>query len=346
MHARLQQIVTRITAPVLVLAALVPAGVEAAEIEDRSLTLSSSAPGDESNYSFNFTLPSDTVVEGFEAEVCEQPVDDCDTPSGFDSGDAELVGEPSGFGDGGGWQVDTSDDGLLRMNNPDNTEQPDSSQTVTFGNITNPEAANETFFVRMTTYENDDYTGAIDDGVVAVSTAEAIGVEGVVPPILTFCVGVEISGDCSTATGDSIDMGTFSPNATTSATSQMRASTNASDGYVITVEGTTLASGSNTIDELTSPAPAETEQSQFGVNLRDNNDPDVGEDVSGEGDGEVAGDYDIVDEFTFNPGDTVASAQGPTNSNTYTASYIVNIEPQQAAGNYTTTLTYIATATF
>ena len=347
MIAMTKTILAQIAITLLVLVTLVPAVEAANEINDRNLTLSSSVPSESTNYTFNFSVEDEiTPIQSFEAEICSAASGACNVPTGFDAGSANLINQPSGFGDSSGWDVDTANEDVLRMNNSTNTEEPNSSQSVTFGSVTNPETPNETFYARITTYENDDYTGEIDTGVVAASTGEGLEITGFVPPILTFCVGVEISGDCSTASGDSIDLGTFSPNATSSGSSQMRASTNAGDGYVITVEGTTLASGSNTIEALTDPTPSETEQSQFGFNLRENINPEVGEDITGDGDGQVEADYNNVDQFVFNAGDTVASSTGPTNANTYTASYITNIEPQQAAGNYSTTLTYIATATF
>lgn len=330
---------------ILLLGLLAPP-VQAAEITDRSVSLSSSIPGESTNYSFNFSVPSSTAIQSFEAEVCEEASGSCAVPSGFDASSATLVSQPSGFGDSSGWSVDTTNGDLLRINNSGNTDTPDTSLAVTFGDVVNPTDANTTFYLRITTYENDDYTGEIDTGVVATSTGVGMEVTGFVPPILTFCVGKEISGDCSTATGDSIDMGTFSPNSTASDTSQMQAATNAGDGYVITVEGTTLTSGSNDIPELSSPTTSQTGTSQFGINLRDNGSPNVGEEPSGSGDGDYVSPYGTVDEFVYNSGDTIASATGPTDTNTYTVSYITNIAPFQAAGNYSTTLTYIATATF
>ena len=65
--------------------------------------------------------------------------------------------------------------------------------------------------------------------------------------------------------------------------------------------------------------------------------------------------YGTVDNFAFQNGDVVANsgytAGGPgspvaSDSQIYTASYIVNVPGSQAAGTYTTTLTYICTPTF
>ena len=54
--------------------------------------------------------------------------------------------------------------------------------------------------------------------------------------------------------------------------------------------------------------------------------------------------------FKFLSNDAVAKSDnggaGPTNSQIYTASYIVNVAGGQLAGTYTATLTYICTSTF
>jgi hypothetical protein len=69
--------------------------------------------------------------------------------------------------------------------------------------------------------------------------------------------------------------------------------------------------------------------------------------------------YNIADQFKYVSGETVANSSnngsapptvdnspGPTNSQVYTASYIVNVAGNQLAGTYVSTLTYICTATF
>lgn len=325
---------------------LVPQFVWAGEITDRSVTISSSAAGESGvNHSFNISVPSSTAIQSFSAKACTTASDSCTTPSGFDAGSASLLSQPTGFGDSSGWSADTSDPGSIRMQNSTNMTSPGPSQSVTFDGVTNPSDTNTTYFLRITTYSDDSYTNEIDNGVVTASTAEQVHLTSYVPPILTLCVGVSIPTDCSSAKGNSIDLGKFSPGSTSSGTSQMRASTNAINGYVITVNGSTLSSGSNTIDRLATPTASRIGVSQFGMNLRDNVNPDVGSDPTSSGGGTTA-DYNTVDEFTFNDGDVIAKTAGPTNFNTYTSSYITNIESQQAAGNYTTTLTYIITATF
>jgi hypothetical protein len=232
--------------------------------------------------------------------------------------------------------------------------------------ITNPTAANTAFFVRISTFASTDTTGApTDTGTVAASTANEIVLTGTMPESLIFCTGGTVSTtagipDCSTATSGAINFNQlFSPTDTATATSQMAASTNATNGYSITVAGPTLTSGSNTIPAMASTAAGVRGTSQFGINLKANTTATstsaIGSEVAPVPNatslrGQAATGYDTVDQFKFVSGDSVANSAnggaGPTNAQIYTASYIVNVAGSQTAGTYVTTLTYVCTATF
>ena len=66
--------------------------------------------------------------------------------------------------------------------------------------------------------------------------------------------------------------------------------------------------------------------------------------------GQASTGYNTVDNFKFVTGDVVARSDntvaGPTNAQIFTSAYIVNVAGNQASGTYTSTLTYICTATF
>ena len=139
----------------------------------------------------------------------------------------------------------------------------------------------------------------------------------------------------------------------------MAASTNAGSGYNITVNGPTLTSEGNSITAMASADPGIRGVSQFGLNLKLNtaatSTPVVGAEIAPASNGTVLkaqalSGYGTVDEFRFVSGGSVADSgsggAGPTNAQILTASYIVNVADSQAAGTYTTTLTYICTATF
>lgn len=245
-----------------------------------------------------------------------------------------------------------------------------------FTQVVNPSTPNETFFVRISTYNSLDATGeALESGTVAASTANPIELEGTMPESLVFCTGANIdttSGvpDCSTATlGEILFNKLFSPQDSATATSEMAASTNAGDGYSITVNGSTLTSGSNQIDPMNPTDISRLGNSQFGMNLVANdgdpdgdtvknpNQPIVGADVTAVSDGvdlfgQAATGYDANGSYTYIDGDVVANSgfgddvSSASNGQIYTASYIVNVPGSQPAGTYTTTLTYICTATF
>jgi hypothetical protein len=120
-------------------------------------------------------------------------------------------------------------------------------------------------------------------------------------------------------------------------------STNATDGYVITIDGTTLTYGSNTINPIGGTATnvstgAGTEQ--FGIRLTLS---------SGTG-GSVTSPYNGSSNFyafdTANFPDQIASGLGDGTTDTYSVFYAANISNQTEAGNYTAVITYIATGTF
>jgi hypothetical protein len=127
----------------------------------------------------------------------------------------------------------------------------------------------------------------------------------------------------------------------------MTVGTNGSTGYSINYSGTTLMSGTNPIVAMASDAASAQNSSQFGINLMANTTPAIGTGVSGGGSGTPMANYGSANQFMFNTaGDTIAHATVPTNSNVFTTSYIANINAVQAAGFYSTILTYTATANF
>lgn len=330
----------------MLLGLVVVPSANAAQISDRKVTLGSSAPSASTTYTFSFTAPSTTVLKSFKAQICTTASGACTTPTGFSGASATLASQPTNYGDASGWTADNTS-ALLRFKKTANAAAPTGSQTVAFGSVTNPSTANETFYARVTTYSDDAYTTAVDTGVVAASTATAIQLTGTVDESLVFCTGTSITGtDCTTVSGSSVNFGTFSSVATSSGSSVMAASTNGQSGYVITVNGSTLTSGSNTITALSSAAASSSGTSQFGLNLRDNATPNVGADPSGASGTSYGTGYGTVDNFKFASGDTVVSRSNAGDASAFKVSYIVNVPGSQPAGTYTSALTYIATPTF
>lgn len=323
--------------------------VNAAAITDRSVTLSDSA-GEATAVTYTFdsaALPTSTPVLSVDLEACTTSSGACTTPTGFDASSSTLASQPSGLGEATGWSVDTNDSGALRITHGAHATAPSGVVSIEWDDVVNPDADNETFFLRATTYSDGAWSSAIDSGVVAVSTAQQISLSGSVDETLTFCTGTSITGtNCATASGSAVNFGTFSSTSESTGTSVMAASTNATSGYAVTVNGATLTSGADTITALSAGGTNTNGTEQFGLNLVENTDPAIGSDPSGSGSGDAATNYDTADSFRFATGETVAEAGGATNANAFTVSYLVNIGGATEAGTYTATMTYICTATF
>lgn len=347
------RIVTIVVIAVLMLAGLglMPKSASAAQITGRKLTISSSsaaASNATTSYTFNFTVPSATVIQSLSAEVCTTASGACTTPTGFLNSSSTLPSQPTNLGDATGWSVSTGTAGSLRLSKSGNVAAPTGAQTVVFGNVQNPTTSNQTFYARITTYTGASWTGAIDTGTVAASTANQINLTATVDESLTFCTGTSgiTTSSCAGATGSDVSFGTLSASATQSGLSQMGVGTNGGSGYAITVNGGTLTSGGNTISALASQTAAIAGTEQFGLNLRDNTTPNVGADPDGAGTGTPSANYNTVDQYRFVTGDTIGSKGSADEFRRFQVSYIANIGTATEAGTYTAVMNYIATATF
>ena len=342
----------------------------AAQITIRSLTLQAGASDGGSkplgvvNHLFTFTLPNVGApsIGSIQFLYCTTAAGTCTLPPGLVTTSATL-GTSTGA-------VFTSavvtTNGAPYITRSAASIAAGTTVVAQLATVTNPTAANTSFYVRISTFAATTATGgAIDTGTVAASTATQIVLTGTMPESLIFCTGGTIATtasipDCSTATSGAISFNQlFSPSAAAVASSQLAASTNSLSGYVITVNGATMTSGSATIPALTSPTIPAVGNSQFGMNLVVNtiavSTPAVGVAVTPAANGTtlrgqaIVG-YNTPDTFKFLSGDPIANSAngsaGPTNSQIYTASYIVNVAGGQLAGTYTTTLTYICTSTF
>lgn len=384
-----------VIAMALLLQALFTVSVSADQIVNRKLTLMSgdtgpfdggSKPGGNVRHNFEFTVPSTaSQIGSIEFEYCTTAADvgalTCVTPTGLNTSGATLNSE-AGSG-ATGFSITNPSNGVVVLTKAAAAAPSNGDLKFILGNVINP-TTEGTFFVRIYTYSSIDGTGTpIDNGTVAASTAEQIIVSGTMPESLVFCTGANIDKvggvvDCSTATPGDIEFNQlFSPTDTASAISEMAASTNAGFGYVITVNGPTLTSGSNTIAGISASSGSASTKGipQFGLNLVENTSaaapgfdpgapigiltPSANIDSVSDGinlNGRAFGGYATPDTFKFDPtpgenivADSNFDATGtpdPTDAQIFTVSYIANVPGSQPAGTYTSTLTYICTPTF
>jgi hypothetical protein len=341
----------------------------AAQIESRSLTLQEgtvsknggSTPGGLVNHSFIFTLPGGNTVGSIQLQYCTTAAFGCAMPVGLDTTLAGVsLGAQSGVT---GFTLNKAVNGTPYLTRSAAAIGSPVTTAYRLDGVKNPTTANQTFFVRISTFASTDTTGtALDTGTVAASTATPIVLTGVMPESLVFCTGETVNTttgvpDCTTAIGGSINFNQlFSPVATAIASSQMAASTNAGSGYSIMVTGPTLSSGgSNTISPMGAGQPSVLGISQFGLNLATNTTPVVGGPVAPVANGnnyrgQAVTNYNTVNQFKYGSTDVIADSAnggaGGSDAQIFTISYMVNVPGNQPAGTYSTTLTYICTPTF
>lgn len=322
--------------------------VQGAQLTSRSLQLNDNRPGvNNIIYTVGFTVATGGSIGSMRIQFCSNSAlieDPCTAPYGFDALNAQLESETgvSGFIIS---EPDSTVNEIVLTQAPLGSVSP-GPVTFNFSHIMNPTDSGS-YYAKVYTYTSSDGTGSsVDFGAMAFPITAGYNASAEVPPYLLFCQGVTIAGfNCATAQGDLVSVGELSTATTSAGTSQLLAATNASSGYAISVSGGTMTSGNNVIPAMTGQA-SQKGKSQFGINLRANTNPVVGQNVDGAGTATVQANYNQPNIFRFSDGDTIATGSGVQDYRRYTISYIVNVADGQAPGVYSTTLTYICLATF
>lgn len=331
-----------------VIAAIVftSSGVWADSLPDRSLQIGDSSVSADNTYTFSFTINTSTPVGSLRILLCSNSplIDDsCTVPGGLDVTHEHIVGG-SGLTTFTVFPAATNE---LIVDWGTQAFTPPHPISIALEHIVNPNTTGP-YYGRLSTYASTDGTGpVVDYGGLAFAISVNLLISSYVPPYLTFCVGLSIpTFDCSSATGSYINLGALSASHSSQGSSQMLLATNAPDGYVIQVYGTTMTSGNNIIPSLSSNAGSRPGNAQFGLNLRANNVPPIGADPVGPGNGQAAAGYDTPNSFRFVSNDVVASSPISDDWRRYTASYLVNVPAGQPPGVYASTVNYVATGSF
>lgn len=212
----------------------------AAQITARSLTISSAVPSATGvTYSFTFTIPSTSQVQGLKLIACTNAVGTyvggtCTAPTGMTGAGNGFTN--AAFGSQSGWQgatnfaVDntgandcTPAGNVLCANRTDTTSQTATSRTISFTTIKNPSSTNTAFYVGIHTYSTNNYTvgGRVDFGATASAVTQTLTTNAAVAEVLNFCVGAttvddtttNVANDCSSVSGTSINLGTLDTSA-------------------------------------------------------------------------------------------------------------------------------------
>ena len=320
--------------------------VAGAQLGNRSLQLSANDVSSKAEYQLTFETSTAGDIGSVTAEFCSNTAlenDPCTPPTGFDISAATLF-EQAGPGD---FTISPATTANQLVMTRTASAVPVGQIRFWLQNVTNPDTAGS-YFVRLKTFASEDASGPYSDyGGIAFAITNQLSVSAEVPPYLLFCTAITIPGlNCANASGDFLDFGELSYRRTSSGSSQFLVGTNAENGYNITVNGTTMTSGTNVINNLAAGDVSRPGTAQFGFNLRANNSPPTGSDPTGPGLSTPLPPYAQTDVFRFAPGDMLVDNPAPDDLREYTSAYIVNVPSTQAAGVYVSTLTYIALADF
>jgi hypothetical protein len=178
---RLVGVLTLVTGMVL---QLIPSGMaSAAQITTRSLTLQpggtdgGSKAGGVVNHFFTFTVPTTASIGSIQFLYCTLAAGTCTTPTGLVTTSA-TYGVESGAT---GFSLVNATNGAPYITRAAASITAATVVSYHLNTITNPTTANQTFYVRLTTFTSTTATtGATDAGVVAASTANQITLTGTV----------------------------------------------------------------------------------------------------------------------------------------------------------------------
>ncbi len=182
-----------------------------------------------------------------------------------------------------------------------------------------------------------DITGTASMSIIA---DDQVVITATVNPTITFTVAdntTEFGTLSSSAARWADDAG---GSATDVAAFNMTVATNATGGYLVSYNGATLTSGADTINvaALTDNADGNPGTEEFGQSIATNGDATIASGYAYAG----TPDWTWVASTTT----TIISETGPTATETFSMHYLANIAGNTEAGAYSTTTTYIATATF
>jgi len=254
-----RSLVTLILVLFTAIPSLLPALASAAQLQDRSITLSTSTVSATNvTYEVKFTAQADAAA--YIIDFCNDspvPGQTCTAPGGFSTA---SVGTSTG-----GATVSSFATSTVKVVQ-DITASEDVDLVLT--GITNPNyvtdaTANHGFYARIVTYDTsnhaDNYTdtdsgtGAVDDGGVAMAITNEIGVTAAVRETMTFCVaGADITANCANASshapnlvlGESVgNAKALSPTAISTGSVYTQLTTNAASGAVVNLKSNATSCG-------------------------------------------------------------------------------------------------------
>ncbi|HEY4160634.1 MAG TPA: hypothetical protein VGM08_01075 [Candidatus Saccharimonadales bacterium] len=167
-------------------------------------------------------------------------------------------------------------------------------------------------------------------------------------------------------TGGSQDMGVLDDTHTGTATEGIKVRNYLSNGYALYIAGAAPSQGSHQLNTPGTPTASAQGTEQFGINLADNGNPDIGanllqvpsgstsfgqvvssnDTLAGTNPNSDGAYFNISDLFMYKDGDVVAYSTRSSGETDYTMSMILNVSSVTPGGKYTGVYSAIAVAVF
>ncbi len=202
---------------------------DAAQITNRSVEISTSKPSATNvTYTYGFTTATTGNIGSIKFEACTTPLGTCTSPGGTTQMNAGTQASISGWSGGSFTRNATGAGSCTAAANVlcvDRTAASETAGARTLGwnTQTNPTAV-ASYYVRITTYSDNAWATAVDDGVVAYAIINQLTINARVQENLQFCVGATTVNDattspgvdCSAISGSTVDLGAIDTNISTS----------------------------------------------------------------------------------------------------------------------------------
>ncbi len=148
-----------------------------------------------------------------------------------------------------------------------------------------------------------------------------------------------------------LNFGALSNSVTTYGTAAFSVLNYTAYGYNVAILGDTPSNGLHNLTAMNTTGPSVIGTEQFGINLRNNTNPDVGADAvqvpsSSFSFGSPTANYNSVDNFRYVAGENIATAPKSSGQTDYTISYIVNTSTTTPGGQYSGNQTILCTGTY
>ena len=328
---------------VLIVWAALPALVGAAVVDEGRLKLSDPRPN-QTGVSYTFSasgFTTTTAIGCIEVDLNTEADGSGSAPSGISTASQTLVGTDLV---GAGWSADNSGgNGTLRITNA-SAESPSASGEVEWGNITNGDTPDETYFAIFTTYETDSCTTVVDNTVVAFVYTDGSLVELSIEPTLTFTVagvgtGVTVNDEdttiTTTATSIDFDNSVDAGNNGVSA-HELTVATNAPGGYTVYIRHTgDLSNGSHDIANLAATNATPDDFTAAGIEGWGYTTESLGRFLTNQWAGFTTSNEPVMENITATTTDDVNLV-----------GHQVGIEATTPAGTYQTTIIYTVASTY